>query len=89
MAKLLKDSTHHNKSRKYAPKGVDLMYISLSMADVEQIVDGLSPDLRARHVRAMVYVEKLQGIPIAPANIAWTEALYQELMWRFDDKEES
>jgi hypothetical protein len=40
-AQLVKASTHHNKARKYAPKGVDPATISPCMADVERLGPGI------------------------------------------------
>jgi len=53
MALLIKESAHHNKARKYAPKNVDRAYISPNMADVQRLGPGiLSPRARAIYDRA-------------------------------------
>jgi hypothetical protein len=60
MALLRKASTHHNKARKYAPKGVDPATISPCLADVQRLGPGiLSPEARALHDRVTTWPERL------------------------------
>ena len=63
MAKLLKANTHHQKARKYSPKGVDPATISPCLADVQRLgTNILSPEARALHERTMALVDKLLAI---------------------------
>ncbi|WP_216901140.1 hypothetical protein [Synechococcus sp. CCY 9618] len=69
MAKLLKANTHHQKARKYAPKGVDPATISPCLADVERLGPGiLSAEVRALHERVAAMTERLMQDPAVQAE---------------------
>lgn len=61
MARLLKASTHHTKSRKYAPRGTDPGIISPTLADVLRLGPAiLSPASSALHERVAQLIEELR-----------------------------
>ena len=65
LAQLLKANIHHNKARKYAPKGVNPADISASIGDVDRIAEFLSPESRAEHERYKAYAGDILGLPEA------------------------
>jgi hypothetical protein len=69
MARLIKGSTHHNKARKYAPKGIDPGTISPCLADVQRLGPGiLSPEARDIHDRVTALAEQLMRATDAQAE---------------------